>query len=274
MNVAAEVGAALRISQRLALDLVGDARALRERFPKVGAVFLAGDIDYRAFQTIVYRTDLITDRDVLASVDAQLAADVTRWPSLSRGRLGAQIDRIVAKAEVDAVRRRKERQRDREVVIRDDADPLGPSYLEATLFRADAHAVDQRLDALAATVCAQDPRTRDQRRADALGALVAGAYRLGCRCGRADCGAGKRRAAGPVTIHVVSEQATLTGNGDAPGAAVGVDGLIALPSPQADESPQDYCGQRTAMMPKRRRTRAQTAPYASPPNDAKTAKPA
>ncbi len=38
-------------------------------------VFKAGDIDFRTFQTIVYRTDLITDRDVLAAVDAQLAAE-------------------------------------------------------------------------------------------------------------------------------------------------------------------------------------------------------
>ncbi|EUA05873.1 hypothetical protein I546_5966 [Mycobacterium kansasii 732] len=38
----------------------------------------------------------------------------------------------------------------------------------------DAQVLDRRLSALAATVCAHDPRTRDQRRADALGALAAG----------------------------------------------------------------------------------------------------
>jgi hypothetical protein len=32
------------------------------------AILNAGDIDYRAFQTIVYRTDLITDPDVLRRV--------------------------------------------------------------------------------------------------------------------------------------------------------------------------------------------------------------
>ena len=30
-----------------------------------------------------------------------------------------------------------------------------------------------------------------------------------------------------------------------------------MPTPEADLPPDDYCGQRTAMMPKRRRTRAQ-----------------
>ncbi|MCV6969665.1 DUF222 domain-containing protein, partial [Mycobacterium bohemicum] len=39
------------------------------------------------------------------------------------------------------------------------------------------------MDALAATVCAHDPRAHAQRRADALGALAAGADRLGCGCG-------------------------------------------------------------------------------------------
>ena len=55
--VAAEVGAGLKISQGLAASKLRYARALRERLPKVGEVFCAGDIDFRAFATIVYRTD-------------------------------------------------------------------------------------------------------------------------------------------------------------------------------------------------------------------------
>jgi Domain of unknown function (DUF222) len=80
---------------------------------------------------------------------------------------------------------------------------------------------------LAATVCEHDPRSREQRRADALGALAAGADRLGCRCGREDCAAGTRPPAGPVVIHVIAEQATIEGRADAPpGSEVGADGLI------------------------------------------------
>lgn len=30
---------------------------MRERLPKVGQVFAAGEIDYHMFQTLVYRTD-------------------------------------------------------------------------------------------------------------------------------------------------------------------------------------------------------------------------
>lgn len=221
--VAAEVGAQLRIGQGLAASRVRYARAMRERLPLVGAVFGAGDIDYRMFQTIVFRTDLITDLEVLRSVDAVLAANVGRWPSLSQGRLAAQVDKVVAKADVDAVRRRQERAAGRQVWMADMGDGL--AHLEATLYAPDAHALDRRLDGLAATVCAHDPRTREQRRADALGALAADADRLGCRCGRADCAAGGR-AAGPVTVHVIGEHAVLEGRASTPGAEVGAEGLI------------------------------------------------
>ncbi len=223
--VAAEIAAALRLSQGLAASRLRDARALHERLPRVGEVFVAGDIDYRLFTTIAYRTDLIVDETVLASVDAQLAANVARWPSMSRARLAAQVDKIVAKADVDAVRRRKERQVDREVWIGDRVQD-GLAEIHGSLFAADAHALDRRLTALAATVCAHDPRSREQRRADALGALAAGADRLGCRCARPDCAAGKRPAAGPVVIHVIAEQATLDGTGNTPGSELGADGLI------------------------------------------------
>ncbi|WP_156767136.1 DUF222 domain-containing protein, partial [Mycobacterium sp. E796] len=162
--VAAEVGAALRISQGLAASRLRYARAMRERLPKVGEVFRAGDIDFRLFQTIVYRTDLIEDPEVLARVDAQLAANVARWPSMSRGRLAAQVDRIVARADVDAVRRRAAAQRDREVWVGPDLD--GRAQIGGVLLSPDAHALDKRLTALAATVCPHDPRSREQRRAD------------------------------------------------------------------------------------------------------------
>jgi hypothetical protein len=59
-----------------------------------------------------------------------------------------------------------------------------------------------------------------------MGALAAAADRLGCRCGRADCAAGKRPAASPVTIHVVADQAALTGAGTAPASELNADGLI------------------------------------------------
>jgi hypothetical protein len=50
--VAAEVAAALNITLTLAGSYVRLAKAMHERLPLLGMVFAAGDIDYRAFQTM------------------------------------------------------------------------------------------------------------------------------------------------------------------------------------------------------------------------------
>jgi Domain of unknown function (DUF222) len=222
--VSAEVAAALRMSQGLAASQLRYARAMRERLPKLAEVFKAGDIDQRTFATIVYRTDLITDRDVLATVDGQLALTVARWPSMTRGRLAGQIDKIVDKADADAVRRRTERRTERGVWFADLGEGL--SEIHGSLLTPDAHAMDKRLTALAGTVCEHDPRTREQRRADALAALAAGADRLGCRCGLRDCTAGKRPAAPPVVIHVIAEQAMIDSRSGTTASEVCADGLV------------------------------------------------
>jgi hypothetical protein len=107
--VAAEVAAATCISQALATSYLYYARAMRTRLPLVGALLKAGDVDYRAFQTIVYRTDLITDVEVMATVDSELAAKAQRWPAMTQSAFAAAVDRIVARADLDAVRRRRER---------------------------------------------------------------------------------------------------------------------------------------------------------------------
>jgi hypothetical protein len=222
--VSAEVAAALRMSQGLAASQLRYARAMRERLPKLAEVFKAGDIDQRTFATIVFRTDLITDRDVLATVDGQLALNVVRWPSMTRGRLAGQIDKIVAKADADAVRRRTERRTDREIWFADLEGGL--SEIHGSLLSPDAHALDKRLNALAGTVCEQDPRTREQRRADALAALAAGADRLGCRCGLRDCTAGKRPPATPVVIHVIAEQSMIDSRSGTTASEVCADGFV------------------------------------------------
>ncbi|BBX47839.1 hypothetical protein MCOO_38540 [Mycobacterium cookii] len=223
--VSAEVAAALRMSQGLAASQLRYSRAMRERLPKLAEVFKVGDIDQRTFATIVYRTDLITDPDVLAAVDGQLALAVVRWPSMTQGRMAGHIDKIVAKADADAVRRRKERRTEREVWFADLEGGL--SEVHGSLLSPHAHALDKRLTALAGTVCEHDPRTREQRRADALGALASGADRLRCRCGRLDCPAGKQPAASSVVIHVIADQAALDGHGGSLASEVCADGLVA-----------------------------------------------
>lgn len=132
-------------------------------------MFVAGDIDYLIFQKLVSRTVLITDDDALAAVDAELSLAVRRWPSLSRGQLAGRVDRIVARHDRDAVRRRKKKSDDRAIDIWDSGDGL--SEIRGFLRCMDGRALDERLDALAATVCPNDPRTQPQRRADAIGCI-------------------------------------------------------------------------------------------------------
>jgi hypothetical protein len=222
--VAAEVAAAMCISQALATSYLYYARAMRTRLPLVGALLKAGDVDYRAFQTIVYRTDLITDVEVMATVDSELAAKTQRWPAMTQSALAAAVDRIVARADLDAVRRRRERQAERELSIFDSGNGLTEVF--GRLLSPDAHALDARLNALAATVCDADPRTRNQRRADAMAALTVGADRLACHCGQPHCPAASSPLPSPVIIHVVADQASVEGHGREPGSMIGSDALI------------------------------------------------
>jgi hypothetical protein len=198
--------------------------AMRQRLPQVGKAFQAGDIDYRSFQTIVFRTDLITDADALAKVDQRLAVLVSRCSSLTGGRLSAVVDQVVANADPDAVRRAADAADDRFVdVIDHDA---GMAWVTGNVVGAAGRAFDRRLEELAATVCEADPRTLRQRRADAVGALAAGADRLVCACKSGECSAAAPTGASNVVIHVIAEQSSVDGAGIKPGALAGREGLI------------------------------------------------
>jgi hypothetical protein len=145
--VAAQVAAVLQCSIAMGSSYLRYAMALRDRLPQVGEAFAAGDIDYRAFQTVVFRTDLITDADVLARVDARLAVRLSRCPTLTRGRLAAEVDKVVAALDRDAVRRTHEAVRDRFVDI-DTAD-TGMAFVTGSVLATAGRALDRRLQELA-----------------------------------------------------------------------------------------------------------------------------
>jgi Domain of unknown function (DUF222) len=223
-EVAIEVAAELRISRGLAASHIRYAHALRVQLPQVGQAFIDGDIDEAAFRALVFRTGLILDHDVLADVDAELAIRAPRWGSMNRSELAARIDKVVSKVDRDAVRRRRDRLGGRDVFVGDVDNGL--AEIQATVYAPDAFAVSERCTALAGTVCEHDPRSLAERRADAFGAMAAGADRLGCRCGRGDCAAAPGKPASAVVIHVIAEAATVDGTGDAPAALPGYDGLL------------------------------------------------
>ena len=210
--MAAELAAALRISRGLASRYMSDAELIRERLPKVGECLAAGDINYAMFNVIAHRTALITDEKALAAVDAQLALRAPRWPSLTRGRLAMRVDAIVLQVDRDAIRRTDKEVKDRYLNVSKSLS--GTAEVYGNVFASTALALDRRLDELAGTVCEADPRTRAQRRADALGALATGADRMVCTCGVSDCVETRGRMPDrSLVIHVVAEQASVDGTG-------------------------------------------------------------
>ena len=212
--VAAEVSAAQNISRSRAGAQIRHARELRERLPKVAAVFAAGEVDYRMVATIINRTTNVDDT-LIAAVDAALAKLAPKWMKLSGPKLADRIDHCIAKVDPDGVRLPPDIDESRYVEVGPTVPGMGGIW--ANIHAADAAAFDQRLDALAATVCKDDPRTVMQRRSDAVGAMAAGAAKLLCACGSPDCPALGSGGAVPVVIHVLAEQATVEGCGTAPG---------------------------------------------------------
>ncbi len=165
--VAAEVSCAQNISHARAVGQVQFACALKYRLPAVAKVFVRGTIDYRMVSMIIARTENVED-EVMAAVDEAIAARVEKWMKLSKKKLRDRVDQWVAKFDAAGVRVPPEVEDNRYVDV--DAASPGMAHLSGHIRAADAATINQRLDALADTVCANDPRSHAQRRADASGA--------------------------------------------------------------------------------------------------------
>src|SRR5690349_10325110 len=213
--VAAEVAATQNISHARAVGQVQVACNLWHRLPRVARVFLSGVIDYRVVRMIVNRTENV-DAAALPAVDQAIARHAQKWMKLSEPKLRDRVDQWVAKYDPAGVRVPPQVERDRYIEV--DATQAGMAGIWGNVCAGDAAAFDQRLDAIADTVCANDPRTRMQRRSDATGAIGRWESTLACRCGSDACPvAGERTALGAVVIHVLAEQTTLDGRSDTPG---------------------------------------------------------
>ena len=214
--VAAEVSAELGISRARASSQMNYGVALLEQLPKLGAAMAAGEVDFRVIAVAVFRTGLIIDPEVLAAIDAKLAAAAPKWNALSRNRVVELVDRWVRHFDPAAERVARDSDDDRHVEIGPSRDGLAEFW--GAVRAPDAAVLDRRLDQLASTVCRADSRTKRQRRADALAALAAGQSAIACDCGSEDCPA---RDADPqpgqVVIHVLADAATVSGDSTAPG---------------------------------------------------------
>lgn len=213
---AAEVAAAGNLSHGMASSQLYLATALRDRLPRVGALFLDGVLSARLVATMVWHTALVTDAEVLRLIDAELAGIAVKLGPLSVAKTATAIDTLVDRHDPGALRRTRFGSRGRDVVVDTAHSEHGTTAMWGRLYATDAAALDERLAQLARGFCDEDPRTVAQCRADALGALAAGAGGLACGCGRPDCPAATGQDAhGPnVVIHVVAEAAALTAPAD------------------------------------------------------------
>lgn len=214
-EVAAEISAAQNVSRGRAAWQIHFARVLRDELPAVAAVFNTGEIDFRMVATIVNRTENV-DKDFKGQVDAAIARHCVRWMRLSGPKLADRVDLWVAKFDPAGVRVPPKVKDNRYVQIA----PTSPGMagIWASLGAVDAAVLDDKLDVLAATVCEDDPRTTDQRRADGLVSLARGEATLACQCGSPDCPvAAERKALSEVVINVLAEQSTVEGSSDHPG---------------------------------------------------------
>ncbi|MGN7778965.1 DUF222 domain-containing protein [Mycolicibacterium sp. 22603] len=172
---------------------------------------------------ITWRTHLVTDPDALASIDAKIAENAHEFGMLSENALTAAVDFWVHRYAPLAVIRSEAVARDRYLEFGDKDDPDGVVSFWSRMRATDAKITDTRADELADSVCDNDPRTKRERRADAIAALAAGADRLTCLCGDPACaGSGEDPRAGAVIIYVLTGHQPDIGEGFEP--AAGPDG--------------------------------------------------
>jgi hypothetical protein len=183
---AAEIAAALNIGHGRASGEMDLAVTLRDRLPRVAALFTAGDLNARRVWLIDSRTQLVTDPEALTALDSAIAERITTWGPLPEYRLIESLDLWVDAIDPGAVRRTRQSTRTRDVTIGEDHDS-GTTPIWGQLLSTDAALLGQRLDTMARSVCDDDPRTLPQRRADALGALGAGSQHLSCMCDDPAC---------------------------------------------------------------------------------------
>ena len=212
----AQVAAACNLNPYAASKQMRIAQALRDRLPRTAALLAQGVVSATVIDAITWRTHLVEDTDALALIDTAIAAEAGAYGAHAEKALITAVDVWVEKFDPDAVVRSKRNAKDLYVEFGDKDDPNGVASFWGRLRVTDTKILEQRLNALADTVCPNDPRRRGELRAAALAALgVVGPTleRLTCACGDPGCaGSGKDPRAGAVTIYVLADQIPAAGN--------------------------------------------------------------
>lgn len=162
----------MNIGHRAASKEMRIAEALRERLPRVAALFARGAVSTRVVETLTWRTQLVTDARVWAVVDAELASRVHEFGPMSVVALERSVDSLLEKYDPAAVRRTRQAARDRDVRFGKPDDETGTASIYGRVLVTDREAYLKRIAQLVAGVCVDDPRTAGQRRSDAMGVMA------------------------------------------------------------------------------------------------------
>jgi hypothetical protein len=208
-SAAAEVAAAMTVGQRRASREMRIAAALRDRLPRVAALYMRGTLSSRVVSAITWRTQLVEDAEALALIDAALAEGATKWGPLSEQRLDEAIDGWILRFDPAAVRRSESSTRSRDFSIGDLDDPSETTSVWGRLLATHAAVLKRRVAQMVQGVCDDDPRTVGERRSDAVGEIVTGSFHLACRCGSKTCPAGDAPTSSNVVIRVLAEQSAV-----------------------------------------------------------------
>ena len=145
----------------------------------------------------------------LAALDDGALVDAAGgWGALSIANTEAAIDALVDEYDPAALRRCRESASSPTVQFGSPTDVAGTTSMWARLYAPDAALIEARVEEMARSVCEDDPRTLDERRAAALKALAARSE-LACACGQSDCGAGPSAKDAPAknaVVYVIAEQ--------------------------------------------------------------------
>ncbi|MGK2854750.1 MAG: DUF222 domain-containing protein [Microbacteriaceae bacterium] len=211
----AAVAAACNLNPYAASKQMRIAQALRDRLPRTAALFAKGAVSATVIDAITWRTHLVVDEDALVLIDTAISGEATEYGAHSEKQLIGAVDLWVEKFDPDAAVRSRRAAKDLYVEFDDKDDPNGVASFWGRLRVTDKKILEQRLNAMADTVCPNDPRRRGELRAAALAALgVVGPAleRLTCLCGDTGCaGSGKDPRAGAVTIYALTDQVPAAG---------------------------------------------------------------
>src|SRR5882757_238895 len=206
-SAAAEIAAASGIGQRSASTHMHQGLALRHRLPQIAKLVAEGTLAAPLANTISWRTQPIDDPDILARVDADLAAIASSLGPLSVTKLENAIDAAILIHDPAAVLRFHTAAKSCDVKFGDADDTTGTTSMWGRLSVTDAELVARCVDQLAATVCPHDLRSIGERRSAALGVLSARGTHLTCTCARPDCTApGPDARADAIVIHILTDQ--------------------------------------------------------------------